>query len=190
MAVYIPTRATYGSIWMLIPGGVYNFQQLGFDPIGIQAVTAIASSINAALAPINGLLNDKFRNPQYITAVEQAAQFAAAAGRSIAATPDMYIRANALESFNAGQLDWGNKLGATLNRGKYRSTAKVLFTVINQVLNIAAGFVGAYVYQYYDPLSLIAITTPLVVYGLIGYLVGSRKYSDYWNKQMEKDSGS
>jgi hypothetical protein len=55
LAVYLPTRATYGSIWMLVPGGLYNFQQLGFDPIGIQAVTAIGASISAALAPINGL---------------------------------------------------------------------------------------------------------------------------------------
>jgi len=186
MAVYIPTRATYSSVWMLIPGGLYNFQQLGFDPVGIQAVTAIGSSINATLAPINGLLNDKFKNPQYITAVEQAAQYAAAAGRTIAPTPDMYIQANALESFSNGQLDWGNKVGATLNRGKYRSTAKMFFRVINQILNIGAGFAGAYIYQYLGPLSLIATTTPLVICGLIGYLVGSRKYSDYWNKQMEK----
>ena len=188
MAVYIPTRATYGSIWMLVPGGLYNFQQLGFDPIGIQAVTAIASSINAALAPINGLLNDKFKNPQYITAVEQAAQFAAAAGRTIAPTPDMYIRVNALESFSNGQLDWGNKLGATLNRGKYRSTAKMLFRLINTIINIGAGFAGAYIYQYFGPLPLIAATIPLVLSGLIGYLVGSRKYADYWNKQMGRDN--
>lgn len=118
LAVYLPTRATYGSIWMLVPGGLYNFQQLGFDPIGIQAVTAVASSISAALAPINGLLNDKFKNPQYITAVEQATQYAAAAGRTIASTPDIYMQVNTLESFSNGQLDWGNKLGATLNRGK------------------------------------------------------------------------
>jgi hypothetical protein len=60
LAVYLPTRVTYDSIWMLAPGGLYIFQQLGFDPIGIQAITAIASSISAALAPINGLLTDKF----------------------------------------------------------------------------------------------------------------------------------
>ena len=187
MAVYLPTRATYGSIWMLVPGGLFNFQQLGFDPIGIQAVTAIASSINATLAPINGLLNDKFKNPQYITAVEQAAQYAAAAGRTIAATPDMYMQVNALESFSAGQLDWGNKLGANLNRGKYRSTAKMFFRLVNQILNIGAGFAGAYVYQYLGPLSLIATTTPLVLCGLIGYLIGSRKYASYWDKQMERE---
>ena len=173
---------------MLIPGGLYNFQQLGFDPIGIQAVIAIGSSINAAVAPINGLLNDKFRNPQYITAVEQAAQFAAAAGRTIAPTPDMYIQVNALESFSNGQLDWGNKLESNLNRGKYRSTAKMLFRLVNQVLNIGAGFAGAYVYQFFGPLSLIVTTTPLVLCGLIGYLVGSRKYASYWNKQMEKEN--
>jgi hypothetical protein len=187
LAVYLPTRATYSSIWMLVPGGLYNFQQLGFDPIGIQAVTAVASSISAVLAPINGLLNDKFKNPQYITAVEQATHYAAAAGRTIAPTPDIYMQVNTLESFSNGQLDWANKVGATLNRGKYRSTAKMLFRVINQVLNIVAGFAGAYIYQFLGASWLIAVTVPLIACGLAGYLVGSRKYSSYWNKQMEKE---
>jgi hypothetical protein len=186
LAVYLPTRVSYSSIWMLVPGGLYNFQQLGFDPIGIQAVTAVASSISTALAPINGLLTDKFKNPQYITALEQAALYAAAAGRTIASTPDIYMQVNTLESFNSGQFDWANKLGATLNKGKYRSTAKMLFRVINQVLNIGAGFVGAYLYQFLGTSWLIAVTAPLIACGLAGYLIGSRKYSSYWNEQMEK----
>jgi ABC-type microcin C transport system permease subunit YejB len=99
----------------------------------------------------------------------------------------MYVHVNALESFSNGQLDWANKLGSNLNKGKYRSTAKVLFRVVNQILNIVAGFSGAFIYQYFGPLALISVTTPLILCGLSGYLFGSRKYSDYWNKQMGKE---
>jgi hypothetical protein len=185
IAVYLPTRATYSSMWMLIPGGLYNFQQLGLDPVGIQTITAVAASISALLAPLNGLLNDKFKNPQYITAVEQAAQYAAAAGRTIAPTPDLYMQVNALESFSNGQLDWANKVGAILNKGRYRSTAKMLFRVVNQILNIGAGFCGAYIFQYLGSLTLIAFTTPLLICGLTGYLIGSKRYSNYWLNQMK-----
>lgn len=67
----------------------------------------------------------------------------------------------------------------------------MLFRVINQILNIGAGFAGAYIYQYVGPLALIGVTAPLVVCGLIGYLVGSRRYDDYWNREMKKeDSGN
>ena len=62
--------------------------------------------------------------------VRVSSQFAAAAGRTIVAAPDVYIAVNALESFSNGQLNWGNNLEANLNRGKYRLTAKMLFRLV------------------------------------------------------------
>jgi len=188
IAVYIPTRATYSSIWMLAPAGLYNFQQLGLDPLGIQTVTSIASSINAAVAPVNGLLNDKFKSPHYITAGDQAVSYVAAAGKTIAPTPDAFIQSNTIGSISSGELDWANKAGATLNRGQYRSTAKMVFTMINQGLNIGAGFIGAWVYLNYGAVTLIVATLPLAIFGISGYVRGSKKFEGYWNEQMEKNN--
>jgi len=188
IAVYIPTRATYSSIWMLAPAGLYNFQQLGLDPVGIQTVTAVASSMNAAIAPVNGLLNDKFKSPHYITASDQAVSYVAAAGKTIAPTPDAFIQSNTIGSISSGELDWANKYGATLNRGHYRSTAKMIFKMINQGLNIGAGFFGAWLYQNYGPTTLIVITLPMAIYGISAYIQGSKKFEEYWNDKMEKNN--
>ena len=188
IAVYIPTRATYSSIWMLAPAGLYNFQQLGLDPVGIQTVTAVASSINAAVAPVNGLLNDKFKSPHYTTAGDQAVSYVAAAGKTIAPTPDAFLQSNAFGSINSGELDWAKKAGTTLNRGQYRSTAKMLFKMINQGLNIGAGFFGAWLYQNYGPTTLIVITLPMAIYGISAYIQGSKKFEEYWNDKMEKNN--
>ena len=63
--------------------------------------------------------------------VRVSSQFAAAAGRTIAAAPDVYIPVNTLESFSNGQLNRGNNLEVDPNRGKYRLTAKMLFRLVN-----------------------------------------------------------
>jgi len=60
--------------------------------------------------------------------------------------------------------------------------------MINQGLNIGSGFFGAWLYQNYGPMTLIVLSLPLAMFGISGYLRGSKKFEEYWNDQMEKNN--
>lgn len=184
MAVYLPSRLFYMSLWILAPVALFKFQQLQLRPIDIQIVTSLITVVSVIYGPINGIITDKvLKDKSYWTTVmDRIMQYLAQAGRTIAPTHQSYIQAAALGGLNGGELDWSNKYGMVVNSGKMMSTVKQIFTIINLGLSTSSGFLGAFLYVTYGSTPLLVLTNILAIIGITGYVKGCRKYKDFWMK--------
>ena len=188
LASYVPSRFFYVSLWMLAPVVLYRFQQLQLDPIQIQMISTVAVCVSAIYGPINGIITDKvLKGKSYLsTALDRTVSYVSTVGRTVAPNPQLYTQAVALGGFNGGELDWSNKFGMTISRGKLMSTIKQILRVINLCLSTSSGFIGAGMYAAYGSTPLLALTSILATTGIVGYVIGSKKYRDYWMKKSRE----
>jgi hypothetical protein len=187
MATYLPSRIFYSSLWMLAPVAAYRFQQLQLDPFRIQMVSTVAMATSAVYGPINGIVTDKLKGKSYLTTtLDRIISYATVAGRIITTDPYVYTHLAAISGLSGGELDWANKYGMTVNRGQLMSTIKQIFRVINLGLSTAMGFVGAGIYTAWGLEPLITVTSLLATVGIVGYVVGARKYKDYWEEKTRE----
>ena len=184
VAVYLPSRLFYMSLWILAPVVLFNFQQLQLNPMEIQMVTTFATLVSAIYGPINGVFTDNvLKDKSYWTTVlDRTMQYVAQASRTVAPTQQAYIQAAVLEGLNGGELDWSNKYGLVVNNGKMMSTVKQIFKVINLALSTSSGFIGAFLCTTTGSTPLLALTSILAAIGITGYALGSRKYRQFWMK--------
>lgn len=184
MVTYIPSRFFHASLWMLAPVATYKFQQLGLDPIQIQTVTTIGQVASAIYGPINGIVTDKLKSESYwTTAADRIMRYAWEAAQTVAPDSNTYTRMSVISGIYAGELDWENKFGMTVHRGKLISTAKQIFKLMNAGMMITFGYIGASMYNAYGIYPLLASTAIMAATGITGYMMGSRKYKDYWERK-------
>ena len=182
VAVYVPSRLFYMSLWILTPVALFNFQQLQLNPIEIQVVATFATAVSAIYGPINGILTDKvLKDKSYWTTVlDRTMRYVSQASRTVAPTQQAYVNAAAIGGFSGGELDWSNKYGMVVNKGKMMSTVKQIFNIINLTLSTSSGFMGAFLCTIFGSIPLLALTSTIATVGISGYAVGSRKYSEFW----------
>ena len=185
LASYVPSRLFYISLWMLAPVALFSFQQLQLDPIQIQMVSSIAVCVSAIYGPINGIITDKvLKEKSYLsTALDRTVSYVSTVGRTLAPNPQLYTHAVAFGGFNGGELDWSNKFGMTVSRGKLMSTIKQVLSLVNLCLSTCSGFIGVGLYATYGPTTLLVLTSILATAGIGTYIIGSKKYKDYWIKK-------
>ena len=185
MAVYVPSRLFYMSLWILAPVALFNFQQLQLNPMEIQVVTTFAALVSVVYGPINGVVTDNVpKNRSYLTTVlDRTMKYVSQATRTVAPTQQAYVQAAALGGLNGGELDWSNKYGMVVNNGKMMSTVKQIFNIINLALSTSSGFMGAFLCTICGSIPLLALTSTLAATGISGYALGSKKYSKFWVKR-------
>ena len=182
MAVYLPSRVFYMSLWILAPVALFNFQQLQLNPMEIQMVTTFATVVSAIYGPLNGVFTDSYLKDKsyWTTVLDRTMQYIAEASRTVAPSQRAYIQAAVLGGLNGGELDWSNKFGIVVNNGKMMSTVKQIFKIVNLGLSTCSGFMGAFLCTCSGSIPLLALTSILAVTGITGYALGSRKYSKFW----------
>jgi len=113
MAVYVPSRLFYVSLWILAPVALFNFQQLQLNPIEIQVVATFATTVSAIYGPINGILTDNVPKDKsyWTTVLDRTMQYVSQASRTVAPTQQAYVNAAAIGGLSGGELDWSNKYG-------------------------------------------------------------------------------
>lgn len=184
MAVYLPSRLFYVSLWTLAPVALFKFQQLQLSPIEIQIITTFVTLVSAIYGPMNGIFTDKFLKDKsyWTTVIDRIIQYVAHAGRTVAPTQQAYINAATLGGLNGGELDWSNKYGKVVNSGEMMSTVKQIFTTINLGLSTTSGFLGVFLYATFGSTPLLVLTNILAITGISGYVRGCRKYREFWTK--------